>query len=171
MPASRLREALTRPGVKSVNVESRPVPSSPRVTTGEFLVGLRVADKANAQADADAGVTALKAAADFHVTRVVGLETAPDGRAVAVVAGTLPLARLEKAMGLPEVVKIVPVGGPVAAPASAPVAPAPAPESLGGFMSFVLRRGPWLVLLTLILLLPSLRDSVRKLTDVFNPYR
>jgi hypothetical protein len=169
IPADRLGQALSRPGVKSLRVETRARPSKPLETSAEFLVGLRVDDAAHAREGVDAGVSALTSAAGFHLTRVVGLETAPDGRSVAVVAGILPLSRLSRAMGLSEVAKIVPVGGEVPAP------PAPAPEAgaggVSGFANFAVQHGPWLIILTLLLLLPSLRAPARRVAAIFNPYR
>lgn len=167
IPAGRLGDAMSRPGVKSLRVETRARPSNPQETSGEFLVGLRVDDASRARESVDAGVRALKNAAGFRLTRVVGLETAPDGRSVAVVSGVLPLSNLPHAMSLSEVVKIIPLGGEVPAPA-------PAPEAAGGvsgFAAFAARRGPWLIILTLLLLLPSLREPARRAAAVFNPYR
>ena len=90
------------------------------------------------------------------------------GRSVAVVAGTLPLSRLAKAMSLSEVAKILPAGGEPPAPSAASTAPI---SGLAGFMRFAAERGPWLIILTLLLALPSLRDPARRLASVFNPYR
>jgi len=169
IPASRLGDALLRPGVKSVRVETRARPSTPTRTSGDFLIGLRVDDAAHARAGVDAGVRALNASG-FRLARVLGLETAPDGRSVAVVAGSLPLSSLSKAMSLTEVAKIMPAGGEPPAPASGGAA-APQAPGLAGFMRFAASRGPWLIILTLLLALPSLRAPARRLAAVFNPYR
>jgi len=167
LPAGRLGDAMSRPGVKSVRIETRARPSNPRETGGEFLVGLRLDDPARAREAVDAGVGALQGAAEFHLTRVVGLETAPDGRTVAVVSGSLPLSKLPRAMALPEVVKIIPLGGEVPPPVPAE----PAAGGLSGFAAFAVQRGPWLIILTLLLLLPSLREPARRAASVFSPYR
>ena len=169
IPAGRLGDAAMRPGVRVLRVEARPLPSNPRETSGEFLVGLRVEDAARAREGVDAGVSALASFAGFRLTRIVGLETAPDGRAVAVIAGVLPLSRLPRAMGLSAVVKIVPVGGD---DTPAPAAPAAKGEGgLPGFANFVMRHGLWLLILTLLLLLPSLRAPAWRAAAVFIPYR
>jgi hypothetical protein len=168
LPASRLGDAMSRPGVKRLQVEPRAQPSKPRETSGEFLVGLRVDDAARARQSVDAGVAALTSAAGFRLTRVLGLETAPDGRSVAVVEGSLPLSRLSKAMGLSEVAKIIPVGGELPAPASDPSAAAKG--GFSGFAKFAVERGPWLIILTLLLLLPSLRGPARRAAAIFSPY-
>jgi len=167
LPAGRLGDAMSRPGVKSVRIETRARPSNPRETSGEFLVGLRLDDPARAREAVDAGVGALSGAAGFHLTRVVGLETAPDGRAVAVISGDIPLSKLPRAMALSEVVKIIPLGGEVPPPAPA----SPAAGGLSGFAAFAVQRGPWLIILTLLLLLPSLRAPARRAASVFSPYR
>jgi hypothetical protein len=169
IPAARLGDALSRPGVKRLRVETRARPSAPRETRGEFVVGLRVDDASRAREGVDAGVRALTSAAGFRLTRVIGLETAPDGRAVAVVFGSLPLSRMAKAMSLSEVAKILPAGGEPPSPAAGG-APAPR-QGLTGFMRFAAERGPWLIILTLLLALPSLRDPARRLASVFSPYR
>ncbi|MFI5347575.1 MAG: hypothetical protein ACHQ51_14465 [Elusimicrobiota bacterium] len=170
IPAAHLGDALLRPGVKRLRVETRARPSAPRETAGEFVVGLRVDDPSRARESVDLGVRALTSAAGFRLTRVIGLETAPDGRSVAVVAGTLPLSRLAKAMALSEVAKILPAGGEPPSP-TAGGAPRPPVSGLSGFMRFAAERGPWLIILTLLLALPSLRDPARRLAAVFNPYR
>jgi hypothetical protein len=169
IPASRLGDAASRPGVKSLRVETRARPSSPRATAGEFIIGLRVDDAARARESADAGVRALTSEAGFRLTRVIGVETAPDGRSVAVVAGTLPISRLAKAMSLYEVATILPVGGEPPAPSAS--AGVPQASGLSGFMKFAAERGPWLIILTLLLALPSLRGPAVRLASVFNPYR
>jgi hypothetical protein len=166
IPAERIGDALLRPGVKSLRVETRARPADPAGTSGQFLIGLRLGDATRAREGVDAGVRALTDAAGFRLTRVVGLETAPDGHLVAVVAGVLPLSRLSLAMGLSEVAKISPLGGDVPAPAAPPVEPG----GVSGFASFAARRGPWLIVLTLLLLLPSLRGPARRAVELFNPY-
>lgn len=169
LPAGKLGEALLQPGVKRLRVETRARPSVPSETTAPFVVGLRVEDAAQARESVSVGVRALTSEAGFRLTRVIGVETAPDGRSVAIVAGTLPLSRLTKALSLPQVAKIVPAGGEPPAPAS-PASPVPA-GGLQGFMKFAAERGPWLIVLTLLLALPSLRAPARRFAAVFSPYR
>ncbi|MBI3565492.1 MAG: hypothetical protein HY079_09880, partial [Elusimicrobia bacterium] len=174
LPASRLADALSRPGVKRLSVEPRARPSRPRETTSPYLIGLRLDDPSRARRSVDEGVRALADATGFRLTRVVGLETGPDGRAVAVVAGELPISRLSRAMGLPQVAKLLPAGAespvPAASAASAAVS-SPASASLSGFGKFALARGPWLIVLTLLLALPSIREPLRRAVSVLNPYR
>jgi hypothetical protein len=173
IPASRLADALARPGVKRLSIEPRARPSSARETSSGYLVGLRMDDPARARQAVDEGVAALTREAGFRLSRVVGLETGPDGRAVAVIAGDIPIARLSRAMGLPQVAKIVPMEdeSPVPAPGVSGSAPAPASASLAGFGRFALARGPWLIILTLLLALPSIRSPLARAASVFNPYR
>jgi hypothetical protein len=169
IPSGRLAQALAQPGVKRLSVETRARPSAPRETRGDFIIGLRVDDAARAREAAGLGVRALTSEAGFKLTRVIGVETAPDGRSVAVVAGTLPLARLAKALSLPSVAKILPSGGEPPAPAPAPEAPRP--QGLLGFLRFSADRAGWLIVLTLLLALPSLRAPARRVAAVFSPYR
>lgn len=167
LPASRLADALSRPGVKRVSVEPRPRPTPAQETRSSYLVGLRLDDPARARQGVDDGVRALTGAAGFRLARVVGLETAPDGRSVAVVTGELPVGRLAKAMSLPQVAKILPL---IDAPSAAPAA-APAPASVAGFGRFALKHGWWLIALTLLLALPGIREPLARAGAVFNPYR
>lgn len=167
LPASQLGLAVSQPGVKRLRVETSPRPSPAREITGEFLVGLRLEDASRAREAVDAGVRALTSTAGFRLTRVVGLETSPDGRAAAVIAGLLPLSRLSKAMGRPEVIKITPLSS-----SPAPLAAAPErPSRILGFARFMAEDGLWLLLLTLAAALPTLRRAVGRALSVFVPYR
>ena len=163
--ASQLGLAVGQPGVKSLRVETTAAPAA-REISGEFLVGLRLDGSSGARQAVDAGVRALASAAGFRLSRVVGLETAPDGRVVAVIAGFLPLSRLSKALGRPEVVQITPLSS-----SAPPPAVGERPSLARGFAHFVAERGLWLLLLTLALALPSLRRAVGRALCVFVPYR
>jgi hypothetical protein len=167
MPAARLADALRRPGVRSVSIAAaRPV--AVPATSAAFLVGLRVDDPARARETVESGLRDLSSAAGFRATRVVGLETAPDGRSVALIEGRMPLARLAEAMDLPDVVRVAPL------PPAAAAAPAPETAERSGLLGFArysFQRGLWLIALTLALSLPSLRAGLGRLAEVFNPYR
>lgn len=165
IPASRLGSAVSQPGVKRLRVETTPRPSPAREISGEFLVGLRLEDSSRAREAVEAGVRALASTAGFRLTRVVGLETAPDGRVVAVITGLVPLSRLSKVMARSEVIKLSPLD-------ASPAAPAPRPASRSRrFARFVLERGLWLLLLTLAMALPVLRRVAGRALQVFVPYR
>jgi hypothetical protein len=170
LPVSRLGDAIARPGVKRVSVErgARPAPS--QGLHGPFLVGLRIADAARPEESIAAGVRDLTANAGFKVRRVYGVETGPDGGAVAVIAGTLPLSRLGDAMSRPNVVKVT-AAMPVPSAETPSSEPGEAPSKTRGFLNFVLTRGLWLALLTVLLALPSLGDAVKAGLSVFVPYR
>ena len=166
IPASRLGDAISRPGVKRVSVEPGQRPSTAAAVEGEYLVGLRVADAAHPEESVTAGVKDLTAKAGFKLRRVLGVETAPDGASVAVVSGSIPVSRLSDAMGRPGVVKVA------AAIMEFESAPESAPKSAAsGFAKFVYDRGLWLALLTLVLLLPSLAGALKDGLAVFVPYR
>jgi hypothetical protein len=165
MSASRLGVAATRAGVKRVQVESSAKPSAPGRTEGDFLIGLRVPDSTQAAQSAEAGIRALTRRAGFRLGRVVGLETAPDGRKVALVSGRLPIDGISAALALEQVAAVAPAGG------DASQAPAPLLSGLTGFARFAARRGLWLIVLTLLLALKGLRDPAWRAAAVFNPYR
>ena len=82
-------------------------------------------------------------------------------------SGTLPVAQLARALGLPGVVKVA-----SAPPVEMPADEAPAaPPKKEGFLKFVMGRSLWLVLLTVLLALPTVGGAVRKGLAVFVPYR
>jgi hypothetical protein len=70
-------------------------------------------------------------------------------------------------MALPQVAKISPRS---AAAVPEPAAPASTP-SLAGFGRFAVQHGLWLIVLTLLLALPSLRSALGRVSGIFNPYR
>jgi hypothetical protein len=165
VPASRLGDAISSPGVRRVAVErgSRPAPDAR--LSGAFLVTLRVADASKPDEAVAESVRELSAKTGFKLDRVYGVETAPGAAPTALVSGTFPLSSLSRAMGLPEVVRIT-----AAETASEPPPAAPA-AARGGFLSFVMNRALWLVLLTALLALPTIGEVVRKGLSVFVPYR
>ncbi len=166
IPAARLGDALRRPGVRSVRVdEALPAPAA--TAFSRFLIGLRVFDPSRAQAEVEADLRDLSALDGFRATRVVGLETAPDGSAVAVVEGRLALARLPQVMNRTDVVRVEAL---LPEPAKAAASPAPA-GGLPGFARFAYRHGLWLILVTLLAALPSLRSVAVRVAELFNPYR
>jgi len=167
LPAANLADALKRPGVKSASVEAGTRPTISAGAASDFLIGLRVTDPARPGDDVAAGVSALVDAAGFRMKRVVGVETAPDGEPVALVEGRLALSRLSSALAAPGVIQIAPLL-PAAPEASAAAAPE---RGLKGFAKFSLERGLWLILLTLIVALPSMRSAAARVAAVFNPYR
>ena len=172
--ASRLGEAVSRPGVRRLRLETGARPSFSTETSGEFLVALRVDDPSRAQEAVEAAVKSLATAVDFVSTSGARLETLPGGRTVAVVAGRLPLSQLSRAMGRPEVVKIVsrPWAPPVPAPAASPGPSSPERRfSALGFARFVAEHGLWLLLITLALALPVLREALIRILCIFVPYR
>lgn len=168
LPASRLGEAVTRPGVRRVSIETarKPAPR-PGEVEGAFLIGLRVPAAAGAAEAAAPALAELARDAGLRGARVLGVETAADGGAIAIVAGSLPLSRLSKAMMRPDVIRLVPApsGLPLAGPR------APTPPSPGGFARFVAHKGLWLVLLTVAAaLLPAARSGVGRGLRALVPY-
>lgn len=167
LPASRLGDAIARPGVRRVEVERGGRPSGDVRVTGDYLVTFRVGEAARAEESIAASVGELTAKAGFKLERVLGIETTPAGGATALVSGTLPVSLLGRALALPGVIKVA-----SAVPAPKPVLEAPiAPVKKAGFLKFAMERGLWLILLTVLLALPTMGGAVKKGLSVFVPYR
>ena len=167
LPASRLGDAISRPGVRRVEVERGSRPSSDARVTGSYLVALRVPEPSRAEESIAEDVRELTRKTGFALDRVLGVETSPSGGSTALVSGTFPVAQLARALGIPGVIRIS-AAGPVEA--SAPKAPVEPPKK-EGFLKFVMGRSLWLVLLTVLLALPTVGGLVRKGLAVFVPYR
>ena len=165
LPASRLGDAIARPGVKRVEVERGSRPAADSRITGEYLLKLRVSDPAHPEDSIAANVREMTETTGFKLDRVFGFETVPGGSVTALVSGTLPVSQLSRVLGLPGVIKIT-----SASPTVAPVAPV-APAKKEGFLNFVMARSLWLVLLTILLALPTVGDAVKSGLSVFVPYR
>jgi hypothetical protein len=167
LPASRLGDAIGRHGVKRVEVERGMRPSADARVTGDYLVKLRIPDASRAEESIAEGVRELTAAAGFKLERVLGIETSPAGGSTALVSGSMPVAQLARALGVPGVIKVssaLPLDAPAAADGKAPV-------RKEGFLKFVMGRSLWLVLLTALLALPTVGGAVKKGLAVFVPYR
>lgn len=167
LPASRLADAISRPGVLRVEVERGGRPSGDVRVTGDYLVTVRVGDASRSEESIAASVSELISKTGFKLERVLGIETAPAGGSTALVSGTLPVSQLGRALALPGVIK---VASAVPAPKPVPEAPA-APVQKAGFLSFAMERGLWLILLTVLLALPTMGGAVKKGLSVFVPYR
>ncbi len=165
LPASRLGDAIARPGVKRVEVERGSRPAADSRITGEYLLKLRVSDPAHPEDSIAASVRVMTEATGFKLDRVFGFETIPGGSVTALVSGMLPVSQLSRALGLPGVIKIT-----SASLIAEPVAPI-APAKKEGFLKFVMARSLWLVLLTVLLALPTVGEAVKSGLSVFVPYR
>jgi len=167
LPASRLGDAIARPGVKRVEVERGSRPAGDSRLTAAFQLTLRVADASRPEESIAESVRELSAATGFALERVLGVEKSAAGLSTALVSGTMPVSQLSRAMGLSGVVNIT------SAPPAENPQPAPAEKTAKkeGFLKFVMGRGLWLVLLTVLLALPAVGEVVRKGLAVFVPYR
>lgn len=166
LPVSRLGDAIARPGVKRVSVERASRPAADERVGGSYVVTLRVADVARPDESIAQSVASLSAETGFKFERVLGIESVPGGASTALVSGTMPVSRLSRALGHSAVVRIA------SASPEAPAPEAPAkPSRKAGFLGFVMDKGLWLVLLTLLLALPSIGGAVKKGLSVFVPYR
>lgn len=166
LPASRLGDAIARPGVKRVQVERGSRPAADDRVVSAYLVTLRVSDSSRPDESIAQSVQALSAETGFKFERVLGIESIPAGASTALVSGTMPVSRLSRGLALPAVVRIA-SAPPIE---TAPAAPA-APSKKAGFVAFVMDKGLWLVLLTLLLALPSMGGAIKKGLAVFVPYR
>lgn len=173
LPASRLGDAIARPGVKRVEVERGSRPAGDSRLTAAYLLTLRVADPSRPDESIAEGVRELTGATGFALERVLGLEKTPGGGATALVSGTMPVSQLSRALGLSVVMKVA-SAPPVAEPAPAPAADPSSdgkPSRKEGFLQFVMARKLWLVLITVLLALPAVGEFVKKGLSVFVPYR
>lgn len=167
LPASRLGDAIGRPGVRRVEVERGSRPAADSRVTGDYLLKIRVADASRPEESIAESVRTLTARTGFTLERVLGFETSPAGGATALVSGSMPVSQLGRALGLPDVIKVS-----SALPADKPSSEAPAaPAKKGGFLKYVMDRSLWLVLITALLALPAVGRAVKKGLSVFVPYR
>lgn len=172
LPASRLGSAISRPGVRRVSVERGSRPAGDDRLTGTYLLRLRVSDRALADESIAQSVRELSSSAGFKLERIYGVETGAGGGMTALVSGTMPVSQLSRALGLPGVLE---VGSAYPDAEEASVAGAAAavakPAEKKGFVNFVMARGLWLVLLTLLLALPVISETAKRVVSVFVPYR
>jgi hypothetical protein len=167
MPANRVAEALAVSGVMRLHLDhSRPwaaALSMPDPASGRFLVSIRVPDQAGASEAADKVVEQL-AGLGFQPLRSAGTETAAGGELAFVVEGLLPVRALSLVLRHAQVLRVVPVRPEQAA--------APKDASPKGFLVYVADRAPFLLVITLLLLLlPRLSGGWDKLCEIFIPYR
>jgi hypothetical protein len=169
LPASRLGDVISRPGVTRIAVERAARPAGDARVTGDFLLRLRLADPARPEESLAESIRTVTAATDFKLDGVYAIETVPGVGATALVSGRLPLAQLARALGLPGVLKVSAALSSAEKPGAASAAPA-APK-MTGFFAFVMNRALWLVLLTILLALPTVGDVIKSGLAVFVPYR
>jgi hypothetical protein len=167
LPASRLGDAITRPGVRRVSVERGSRPAGDIRVAGAYLVKLRLNDAAHPEESIAEGVRDLSFMTGFKLDRVLGTQVQPGAGATALVSGTMPVSQLSRALAIASVVEINPSLSEAAELAAAP-APLQEKES---FLKYVMARSMWLVLLTVLLALPLMGDAVKKALSVFVPYR
>ena len=167
IPASRLGDAIARPGVRRVEVERGSRPAADSRVTGDYLLKLRVSDPSRSEESIADSVRGLTARTGFKLNRTLGLETTPSEGTTALVSGTMPVSQLARALALPGVIQ---VSAEILAQPDAGAAPA-VPAKKDGFLRFVMGRSLWLILLTALLALPTIGAAVKKGLSVFVPYR
>lgn len=170
MPADRVSEALSVSGVMRLHFDrsrSWTALSLPDPATGKFLVSIRVADAAEAASAAQKVVEDL-AELGFRPLRSLGAEPSAGGALVRV-EGLLPVRALSLVLGHSQVSGVSPVQ---AEPASSPAPAARKKASPREFLHYATERAPFLLVLTLLLLLlPRLAGGWEKLCEIFVPYR
>jgi hypothetical protein len=170
LPVSRLGDAIARPGVRRVAVERASRPMGDERLTGAYVVKLRVADASRPEESIKDALRTLTAQAGFKLDRTFAVEAASGGGGTVLASGTMPVSRLSRAMGLPSVISIDAALSPSVDMAAVAAEPS-APVKKEGFLKFVMARGLWLVVLTMLLVLPAMSEAVKKALSVFVPYR
>ena len=175
LPLSRVGEALRSPLVsrvqtqEGVSLDSLPNPALPiDGPVSQVLVGIRV--RAGTSVDETfARVTReLAVESGFRLTETVGYQQVPGSKDLAlVIVGSVPSRELSRLMDHPDVLKVLP------APGAAPAQPAQpgAVSQTGRFFSFVEKRAPLLLIVTLLLLMAPVAERLSRLLQVFVPYR
>ncbi|MDD5656850.1 MAG: hypothetical protein PHF00_06300 [Elusimicrobia bacterium] len=164
MPANGIGRAMTVPAVARLELAG-PARQPERFATADILIGVRLAGGA-APAEALARLRSDLADTGLRVKRSIGTQTAPgSGENVLVVEAGVPVAALSRVMAHKSVIKIVAAPQPAPAPARPPLA------ALGRFFSFATAHYPALLILTLLMLLPSVARVVASAARVFVPYR
>lgn len=173
LPAESVGLAAREAGVLRVEVQrGGPTPTLDDGVQGQFLVGIRLPASASGAvepasvAPAFARVLAdLRADAGFAWKKTVGYQAVPGSKDLAlIVMGEAPVRRLSRLMAHPEVLKVAPAPGAAAPPA------ARAPTRLENFVDYAGAQAPWLLILTLLLLVPATASALLRAARVFVPY-
>ncbi|MEK7857930.1 MAG: hypothetical protein AAB320_02205 [Elusimicrobiota bacterium] len=163
----RLGDAMKVASVQRLRVDAGIARQGARAgAVTDVLIGIRVPDAGSAREVSERVLKTL-AAEGFRWKRTIGTQQAPgSSQMVVVVEGVSPITALSKLLGHPELVKIVP------APEAA-LREEPAPRSLwqpAEFLAYATDRSPWLLLITLLLVLPPLGGGLLRLAEFFIPY-
>ncbi|MEK7389756.1 MAG: hypothetical protein AAB036_08655, partial [Elusimicrobiota bacterium] len=176
LPSSRLGDVFALAGVRRVTVEGGSRRAVSSEVAGDFVLAIRVPDPASAGESVAAVAGDLERDYGFVVAdeRRSGaglkIETASDGSRFARVVGRLRLDSLSRVMGHPDVLRIDAALDEFEAKNTG-LEGVPFSRRAMGFARFVMERGLWLVLITLLLILPSVTEAVKKGLYIFVPCR
>ena len=169
LPSDRLGAAVAAPGVLRVQVDrGGPRVEAPSAALTTLVVGLRIPEHASAGETFQRTIGELAGSARFRWTRTVGFQAVPNSKDVAlVIVGELPVSKIPRLLENPGVLKVGP------APLEERYAPPPAaaPSRLEQFLAYVRVQAPLLLVLTLLLLLPSVGGLFLKIGQAFIPYQ
>ena len=131
------------------------LPTAPRA------LGAEIASRAIAELSQESGFLWKKSA---------GYQSVPRSREKAlIIIGEVPIRNISRVMAHRDVVKIMPSAAALDRMDGPPLRRSPA-SVLGRFFSFVKRRFPFLLVLTLFLLMLSPGRVLRRLAEIFVPY-
>ena len=170
IPTNRIGAAARAPGVLRLEFPP-PGPSAPAgpAATAAMLVGIRIPARAKAAETFQRVIAELSQSAEFRWTHTVGFQAVPGSPDVALlVIGEIPIARLSRLMGHPDVLKIASAPHESALTTSAETARQPGLAAR--FAHFILQRAPYLLVITFLLLIPSVGGSLIRGLKTFIPY-
>lgn len=160
MKPSRVAEAFRVPGVNRLQVEHSARVPAPSETTTRMAVQLRLGE-------GDAQSVAASVESDLKDAGVRFLALGEPGEGMVTVQAEAPVRALSRLLGHP---RILSLGERPSAPAAPAVVEASAGPS-SDFVDYAARKAPWLLLITLLLLLPPVARGAMRLVEVFVPYR
>lgn len=168
LPSANLGLAARLPAVRRVTASS---PARPSVGTAvsELLIGVRVRDGADPTTELARVRRELSAAAGVVWRRIIGYQAVPGSRDLAVIAlADVPIRSLAKVLEHSAVLRVAapPVDKNALEPERYAPVPHPAPIASGPvrFFQFALAESPALLIVTLVLLVPSLAAAARRLS-------
>lgn len=173
LPSDAVGIAAREAAVLRVEVQrAGPVPALDDGLSSRWLVGIRLPASVSGTVEPTsvapvfARVLAdLRAEGGFVWKETVGYQAVPGSKDLAlIVLGEAPVKRLARLMAHPDVLKVAP------APGSAAASAARRPTRLERFVSYAVGQAPWLLILTLLLIVPATASALLRAARVFVPY-
>lgn len=198
MPARKIGQAMKVLSVAQLRIENQgPRPYLEPVQTAEILIGIRmpmlvdaVADRlavgamgplpravapppASPAADAETAarvIAQLEAETGFYLKKRVGYQAVPLSQEKAlIVIGEVPIRNISRLMSNSDVIKIVPAASALDRLEEVPSPRGPI-STMKRFFSFAKGRFPYLLSLTVLLIMLSPGRVLRRLSEIFIPY-